>query len=37
MPVSILRLNAKRSQPNDRITFIKPLKGPEEFVFFICH
>ncbi|KAI1635582.1 WLM domain-containing protein [Biscogniauxia mediterranea] len=25
-----VRLNAKRSQPNDRIVFIKPLKGPDE-------
>ncbi|KAK4152424.1 kelch repeat-containing protein 3 [Chaetomidium leptoderma] len=28
MPLGIQRLNAKRSQPNDRIVFIKPLKGP---------
>lgn len=28
MPLGIERLNAKRSQPNDRIVFIKPLKGP---------
>ncbi|KAI1487765.1 WLM domain-containing protein [Biscogniauxia mediterranea] len=30
MPIGIQRLNAKRSQPNDRIVFIKPLKGPDE-------
>jgi DNA-dependent metalloprotease WSS1 len=30
MPLGIERLNAKRSQPNDRIVFIKPLKGPDE-------
>jgi hypothetical protein len=30
MPLGIQRLNAKRSQPNDRIVFIKPLKGPGE-------
>lgn len=30
MPLGIQRLNAKRSQPNDRIVFIKPLKGPDE-------
>ncbi|KAH6619664.1 WLM domain-containing protein [Chaetomium sp. MPI-SDFR-AT-0129] len=30
MPLNILRLNAKKSQPNDRIVFIKPLKGPDE-------
>ncbi|KAI0600915.1 WLM domain-containing protein [Biscogniauxia sp. FL1348] len=27
-----VRLNAKRSQPNDRIVFIKPLKGPDEAI-----
>ncbi|OHE96970.1 WLM domain-containing protein [Colletotrichum orchidophilum] len=27
MPIGIQRLNAKRSHPNDRIIFIKPLKG----------
>ncbi|RKU40599.1 hypothetical protein DL546_000806 [Coniochaeta pulveracea] len=32
MPLGIQRLNAKRSQPNDRIIFIKPLKGPDEKV-----
>ena len=30
MPVGIQRLNAKKSQPNPRIVFIKPLKGPDE-------
>ncbi|KAL2255824.1 hypothetical protein VTK26DRAFT_2657 [Humicola hyalothermophila] len=30
MPLGIQRINAKRSQPNDRIVFIKPLKGPDE-------
>ena len=30
MPIGIQRLNAKRSQPNDRIVFIKPLPGPDE-------
>lgn len=30
MPLGIQRLNAKRSQPNDCIVFIKPLKGPGE-------
>ncbi|KAK4230464.1 WLM domain-protein [Podospora fimiseda] len=32
MPLGIQRLNAKKSQPNDRIMFIKPLKGPDEKV-----
>ncbi|KAI0482747.1 WLM domain-containing protein [Xylariaceae sp. FL0804] len=32
MPVGIQRLNAKKSQPNDRIIFIKPLKGPDEAI-----
>lgn len=32
MPVGIQRLNAKKSQPNDRIVFIKPLKGKDEAV-----
>ncbi|OAA62616.1 WLM domain-containing protein [Niveomyces insectorum RCEF 264] len=32
MPVGIQRLNAKRSQPNPHIVFIKPLKGPDEAV-----
>ncbi|AEO66023.1 uncharacterized protein THITE_2113755 [Thermothielavioides terrestris NRRL 8126] len=30
MPAGFERLNAKQSQPNDRIVFIKPLKGPDE-------
>ncbi|KAK1996360.1 WLM domain-containing protein [Colletotrichum falcatum] len=30
MPIGIQRLNAKRSHPNDRIVFIKPLKGRDE-------
>ncbi len=30
MPLGIERINARRSQPNDRIVFIKPLKGPGE-------
>ncbi|KAH6650161.1 WLM domain-containing protein [Chaetomium tenue] len=30
MPLGIQRLNAKRSQPNECIVFIKPLKGPGE-------
>lgn len=32
MPVGIQRLNAKKSQPNDRIAFIKPLKGKDEAI-----
>ncbi|CAJ2501532.1 Uu.00g043850.m01.CDS01 [Anthostomella pinea] len=32
MPVGIQRINAKKSQPNDRIIFIKPLKGPDEAI-----
>ncbi|KAK3695351.1 WLM domain-containing protein [Podospora appendiculata] len=32
MPLGIQRLNAKKSQPNDRIVFIKPLKGPDEAI-----
>ncbi|KAK7755210.1 hypothetical protein SLS62_002715 [Diatrype stigma] len=32
MPVGIQRLNAKKSQPNARIVFIKPLKGPDEAI-----
>ncbi|KAK3329619.1 WLM domain-containing protein [Apodospora peruviana] len=32
MPIGIQRLNAKKSQPNDRIVFIKPLKGPDEAI-----
>ncbi|KAG6015287.1 hypothetical protein E4U43_005487 [Claviceps pusilla] len=30
MPVGIQRLNARRSQPNPNIVFIKPLSGPGE-------
>ncbi|KAG6020863.1 hypothetical protein E4U40_005779 [Claviceps sp. LM458 group G5] len=30
MPIGIQRLNAKRSQPNPNIIFIKPLPGPNE-------
>ncbi|KAL8388483.1 hypothetical protein RB595_009213 [Gaeumannomyces hyphopodioides] len=30
MPIGIQRLNARRSQPNPNIIFIKPLKGPDE-------
>ncbi|KAL6854609.1 WLM domain-containing protein [Trichoderma novae-zelandiae] len=30
MPIGIQRLNAKTSQPNPHIVFIKPLKGPDE-------
>ncbi|KAL7926659.1 WLM domain-containing protein [Trichoderma austrokoningii] len=30
MPIGIQRLNAKKSQPNPHIVFIKPLKGPDE-------
>jgi hypothetical protein len=30
MPIGIQRLNAKKSQPNTQIIFIKPLKGPDE-------
>ncbi|ROT39770.1 WLM-domain-containing protein [Sodiomyces alkalinus F11] len=32
MPLGIQRLNAKRSQPNERIVFIKPLEGPDKAV-----
>ncbi|KAI1083037.1 WLM domain-containing protein [Whalleya microplaca] len=32
MPIGIQRINAKKSQPNDRIVFIKPLKGPDEAI-----
>ena len=32
MPLGIQRLNAKKSQPNDRIVFIKPLRGADEAV-----
>ncbi|KAH7328389.1 WLM domain-containing protein [Stachybotrys elegans] len=30
MPWGVQRLNAKRSQPNPNIVFIKPLQGPDE-------
>nr|CDP23413.1 Putative protein of unknown function [Podospora anserina S mat+] len=32
MPLGIQRLNAKKSQPNDRIIFIKPIPGPHEAI-----
>ncbi|KAK6071173.1 WLM domain-containing protein [Seiridium cupressi] len=32
MPIGIQRLNAKKSQPNSFIVFIKPLKGPDESI-----
>ena len=32
MPLNIQRLNAKKSHPNDRVVFIKPLKGKDEAV-----
>jgi DNA-dependent metalloprotease WSS1 len=32
MPIGIKRINAKKSQPNERIVFIKPLKGPDEAI-----
>lgn len=32
MPLGIRRLNAKKSQPNERIVFIKPLKGKDEAI-----
>ncbi|KAI2635511.1 WLM domain-containing protein [Xylaria nigripes] len=32
MPLGFERLNAKRSQPNDHINFIKPLRGKDEKV-----
>ena len=30
MPVNILRLNARRQIPNERIIFLKPLEGPDK-------
>ncbi|KAI1344986.1 WLM-domain-containing protein [Xylariaceae sp. FL0016] len=30
MPIGIQRINAKKTQPNERVVFIKPLKGPDE-------
>ncbi|KAI8635339.1 WLM domain-containing protein [Xylariaceae sp. FL1651] len=32
MPLGFERLNARKSQPNDHINFIKPLKGPDEAI-----
>lgn len=32
MPLGIQRLNAKKSQPNDRVVFIKSLKGKDEAI-----
>ncbi|ROV99903.1 hypothetical protein VMCG_06265 [Cytospora schulzeri] len=32
MPLGIQRLNAKKSHPNDRVVFIKPLKGKDEAI-----
>lgn len=32
MPLGIQRLNAKTTQPNDRIIFIKPLPGPDQAI-----
>ncbi|KAI1425444.1 WLM domain-containing protein [Xylaria sp. FL1777] len=32
MPLGFERLNARRSQPNDHINFIKPLKGRDETI-----
>lgn len=32
MPLGIQRINAKKSQPNSLVVFIKPLKGPDESV-----
>lgn len=29
MPLGIQRLNARRTQPNQNIIFIKPLPGPD--------
>ena len=45
MPLGILRLNERHQRPNSRITFIKPLPGPDaplaqdylERVAAICH
>lgn len=30
MPIGIQRLNARNSQPNPNVVFIKPLPGPDE-------
>ncbi|KAK6843454.1 hypothetical protein PG987_004314 [Apiospora arundinis] len=32
MPIGIQRINAKKSQPNSLVVFIKPLKGPDESI-----
>ena len=32
MPLGIQRLNAKKTQPNDHIIFIKPLPGPDQAI-----
>lgn len=32
MPLGIQRLNAKKTQPNGRVVFIKPLKGKDEAI-----
>lgn len=32
MPLGIQRLNAKKTQPNDKVVFIKPLKGKDEAI-----
>ncbi|CAN8098929.1 unnamed protein product [Discula destructiva] len=32
MPLGILRLNAQKTQPNNRIAFVKPLKGQDEAI-----
>ncbi|KAI0426195.1 WLM domain-containing protein [Xylaria sp. FL1042] len=32
MPLGFERLNARKSQPNDHINFIKPLKGSDEMI-----
>ena len=32
MPLGFERLNAKKSQPNDHINFIKPLAGADEAI-----
>jgi hypothetical protein len=32
MPLGIERLNARKSQPNGHVNFIKPLKGPDEAI-----
>ncbi|KAI1779788.1 WLM-domain-containing protein [Hypoxylon cercidicola] len=32
MPLGFERINAKKSQPNERIVFIKPLEGPDKAI-----